>query len=441
MLKSVSWMMSAKSGFSATVQTFGTNTLIAGLNVLTGIISARLLGPAGRGELAVIVIWPQLMAFSCSFGLPPSLLFNMSRHADRSNPLVTAAMLYTAMTGVLAMLVGALFLTFWLSDYSASMVDFARWAMITAPFPLYVVTFQSILQARKEFGLYNVLRVLQPLLTLLGLLFVLAIRTLNPFNAAVITLLPGVVITILMLARFTRIYHLSLEGIGWASRRLFSYGLRTYPSDLLGLLASEIDRVMVVGLLQPAFVGLYVVALSLAQLLNIFTTAISTILFPKAAGRSAEEVVALTGRAARVHFVVTLTAALVAAAIGPYALLLVYGEEFIGATTVFHILLLETVLRGEFTVLSQAMLSLDRPGLLSFVQAVGLTLTVVMIFLLVPRFGLEGAGLALLFGTITRVVFVLRCFPVGIGQPVPRLIANRADLAALWYEIKHHRHF
>ena len=42
---------------------------IQGLNVLTGIVLARTLGPAGRGELAAVMLWPSILAAVGSLGV------------------------------------------------------------------------------------------------------------------------------------------------------------------------------------------------------------------------------------------------------------------------------------------------------------------------------------------------------------------------------------
>jgi O-antigen/teichoic acid export membrane protein len=88
-------------------------------------------------------------------------------------------------------------------------------------------------------------------------------------------------------------------------RALLPYGVRSYGIDLLGALSLQIDQALVVGFLSPAAMGTYVVALSLSRMLQLFQQAVVMVLFPKAAGRPADEVIALTGQAARISTVLT----------------------------------------------------------------------------------------------------------------------------------------
>src|SRR4051794_25842862 len=47
---------------AALLQSMSTQVLVIGINILTGILTARTLGPDGRGAFAAITTWPQLLA-------------------------------------------------------------------------------------------------------------------------------------------------------------------------------------------------------------------------------------------------------------------------------------------------------------------------------------------------------------------------------------------
>jgi O-antigen/teichoic acid export membrane protein len=106
---------------------------------------------------------------------------------------------------------------------------------------------------------------------------------------------------------------------------------------------------------------------------------------------------------------------------------LLYGSEYLAAVTVFRILTVEVVLSGTIWVLAQAFMALGRPGTLTLMQGIGLGLTVPFMLLLIPMYGLEGAGLALLCSTTIRLIFVLVCFPLILNVRPPSLIIARED--------------
>ena len=138
-----------------------------------------------------------------------------------------------------------------------------------------------------------------PLLIVLVLCCEVKFHFLNPFNAALAYLLAGVPITAWNFLWVWRHFKPSLGRSFAPVQTLFSYALRLWGSDLLGTVANQVDRVLVVSILSPSSVGLYVVAQSAVGLLNVVPSAFLPVLLPKASDRTTAEIVELVGRAAR----------------------------------------------------------------------------------------------------------------------------------------------
>jgi len=181
--------------------------------------------------------------------------------------------------------------------------------------------------------------------------------------------------------------------------------------------------------------GTYVVALSLSRMLNAFHTAVVMVLFPRAVSRPPREVLDMTGKAVRMTtFLTTLSGAAIMLA-GPRLLVFLYGPEYRGAAAILRILVVEVILTGATQVMSQAFMALSRPGVITALQAIGLLLTVPLMLVLVPRFGIAGAALSLLFSTCARFAFVLASFSRFLDLPRPGLLPRRADISFLSNEV------
>jgi O-antigen/teichoic acid export membrane protein len=122
-------------------------------------------------------------------------------------------------------------------------------------------------------------------------------------------------------------------------------------------------------------------------------------------------------------------------AIGPVLLMLLYGKEYSGALMILRILVVEVVLTGATQVLSQAFMALGRPGVITTLQVIGLSLTVPLMLLLIPRYGITGAALALLLSTCARFTFVLLSFPVYLHLPVPNLLIRWNDIRSIAHHV------
>jgi len=66
-------VLDLRSSVAAVVQTLLANVFIVGLNFGPGIITARLLGAYGRGELAAMILWPQFLSHALTLELPGPL--------------------------------------------------------------------------------------------------------------------------------------------------------------------------------------------------------------------------------------------------------------------------------------------------------------------------------------------------------------------------------
>ncbi|MEB3179446.1 MAG: oligosaccharide flippase family protein [Nostocaceae cyanobacterium] len=432
LLKGTRWILQGRSATAATFQTFFTRLLILAINMATGITTARFLAPTGRGELAAMTMWAQFLAYAMTLGLPVALVYNLKRYPEKKSEIFSAALVLSTGMGFVAMLTGIVFIPYWLSKYSPEVIFLAQCFMVTAPLALASVTFTAAFEAEGKFTTSNQVAYLIPLSTLVMLGAFAVSRTLTPLTAGLAYQLPGIPVFFWMLVQLWKRYQPRWRSLGESCQKLLNYGLRAYGMDLLGTVSGQIDQILVVGLLAPASMGMYAVALSLSRMLSMFENSILKVLFPTVAARPPAEVVAVTGRAARMSLALTLLAAIPLMLVGPFLLKLLYGADFLGAVPVFRILLVEIVLACTDSILAQAFMALGRPGTLTILQGITLGLNLALLPILIPTYGLRGAGIALLISTIIRLILILACYPLLLKVRPPSLIINREDLQFLY---------
>jgi O-antigen/teichoic acid export membrane protein len=416
------------SSAGAVAQSVGTKCLIVGINAATGVITARALQPTGRGELAAMILWPVLLANTLTLGIPSAVTFQLKCNAGKRSQLIGAAFLLSLLTSVSGTIFGLLFMHAWIAQYPARIILFAQILLLCTPFNSLLSVGQAAFQSRGDFGILNALLACCPVLTLAGLLLLLAAHRLTPYSAAIVYGPVGVVPVAWSLRRLWTLFQPSLKSIQSSARLLFSYGIRSYGIDLCGTMALYVDQALVVRFLEPRAMGIYVVALSLSRMLNVFQTSVIMVLFPKAVNQTPETVLKMTARATRMSTILTACVATGIGILGPQALSLLYGSQYGGAALVVRILVIEVVLAGATLVLGQAFMALGRPGVVTTLQVLGLALTVPLMLYLVPRYGIVGAGTALLISTTVRFVFVLASFPLFLKMPVPNIFPTWRDL-------------
>src|SRR6266852_9216212 len=71
-------------------------------NVVSSLIGARALGPAGRGDLLIVVLWPPVVAMLAGLGLPTAYRFWMAKEPQRASRLFSNAVIYTVIVGAIS---------------------------------------------------------------------------------------------------------------------------------------------------------------------------------------------------------------------------------------------------------------------------------------------------------------------------------------------------
>jgi O-antigen/teichoic acid export membrane protein len=402
------------------------------INAATGVITARALKPVGRGELAAMVLWPTFLSFVTTLGIPSSIIYLLRKHSDDEAKNIVNGLAMTLVLGVLACFGGATALPFWLRhQYSPTIIFYAQMFLLVTPLLSLTLTGRAVIEAKGLFNYSNQILLLYPATTLAGLLVLLGTHMLSPVTASLAYAFNAFPSFILMVYRIVPLVEGRWKVEVKACRRMLHYGVRSYGVDLLGTLALQVDQVIVVSLLSAPQMGIYGVLLSLSRMFNVFQTSIVTILFPKASGHPPEVVLALVERSARVGTVLTGTCCLVISVVGSRVLSVLYGREYAHNDRCLQVLLLEMTLSGCVFILAQAFMALGRPGVVSILQAIGLFLSVPLMLLLVPRYGILGAAESLLISTVARLIFVFFGFRIFLKMRLPAMTPRRRDFDAL----------
>ncbi|MNO37734.1 colanic acid exporter [compost metagenome] len=418
----------SKGNSSAAMKTMIVSVLVLLINMLTGVLTARYLGPTGRGEQTAMMNWSQFLAFSMSFGIPSALIYNAKKNPEDAGVLYRMSLLLGIGFGIVAMIIGILVLPYWLKSFSPEVVAFAQWSMIQCPLMVVAQINNAAYQFRGEYQKFNGLRYVIPLLTLVIIGILIMGGWMNPFTTALAYLVPGAPLFIGMTISLLRTYKVKMKNAYLNFKRLFTYGLGSYGNDLLGQFSYYIDQIVIAGLLRPADLGLYVVAVSLSRMVTFFSSSITVVLFPKASELSKEEAISLTFKAFRISTTFTLLGSLVLMVVAPLVIPLLYGKDFNTALTVFRLLLLEVTISGGTIILAQVFMALGKPKFVSMLQGFGLILVIPLLFFLIPKYGLLGAGLAMLSSAVLRFLFIILNIRFNLKVKLPRLLITGQDI-------------
>lgn len=382
------------------VESTATNLVIAGANVATGLIAARVLGPEGRGELAAIFSWPMLIAALATLGLPDAIVYFTARAKALAGTHFSTALTVALGASVVFTAVGWVAMPYVLAAQDADVVSAARWYLVSVPLAATLGMADRPLRGIGDIRSWNLMRV-APTAAWLVILLVAWVRgDGTPVSLAMAFLLARV-------ALVGPILHFVRRRIAgaWRPERsvaapMLRYGLPSFVSVLPTVLNQRLDQLVMAGFLPARTLGLYVVAVAWSGILTPGLLAFANVLFPRVASdeHSDEERAAVFAQGLRIGTLAAVLLGVGAAVMTPLVLPLVFGAEFRSATGPAVVLVAAMVVAGVNTIGEEGLRGLGRPGLVLRAELCGLAVTLASLSLLIGRFELMGAAVASLLG-------------------------------------------
>lgn len=376
----------------------GADTLILIMNLVTGVIVARALGPSGRGELAALLMISQLAAWSFSAGNSEAIAYFQSRHPELASKLLSSWLVAAIPLAVVGVVATELLLPVLFSAQTDQAIEYGRLYLAVIPLILLQGAFNGSVLADEDFNFFNVTRFVAPALIALTYVVLLLADSFSVKLALVTNFGATAAIVLLLAGRVLRRHPLVRPDFALL-RRNMSFGLKAHAGSLGSLVNARLDIVIIPAFLSAASVGLYSVATNVSSILPVLTGTVALMLLPVAARRQGSaRTVILTMQAT---MVISLAVAVPLAALAPFALKLIYGGGFSGAVEPLRLLLPGVVAQAGATVLWSGLLAAERPFLASLAIAPAALATVVGLLIFLPIYGINAAAV------ITSVVY---CF-------------------------------
>jgi O-antigen/teichoic acid export membrane protein len=368
------------------------SVLILVANLGTGILTARWLAPAGKGELAALFTLVSTLGNLGIYGLPEALTYRLGRSGSAQRAqLATSGLVASFVLAVPGLALGQLLLPLLLAEQRPEFVAFARWGVLWLVGFMVAEAALGALAGVGDFRWLNGLRALQPLSFLAALLVTSALTGIDVQHAAVLQAASFALVALAGTARLAGTVGLArprLRAVGW----LNTYGRRAWGMRAGHQLAARADMVVLPAVVAASQLGLYSVAVSTASTVIVLFSQFERVIYGRLVRLEPAAAKALLRRATRLALTASTLAAVAIAAVAVPALRLVYGEAFADASQPLWILLPGTIGVACGMMLGAGLGAAGLPGRASVAQLVGLAVTGVGLAVLVPPFGIAGAA-------------------------------------------------
>ena len=304
----------------AVLLTVATQMAIVLINVVTGVITARLLGAQGRGVFAAVTLWPQFLAGIVQLGLPFALVYQLRNSPNDRRQVLSAGLAMSLGLSLVATGAGWVAAEFFMRQFSRADILLADICIAFTVTNLLTMVLRQAMTATGQFQAFNISSTLPPLLYLALLAGTIAVLRLNPTLAALCLMMSSVLALAWIVWAMRGSLHLTAAGLGPWVRRLAGFTARTAPMEVAFNLLLYVDRLVLITVISAEQLGLYVVAFSLSRLMLVLQTAVQSVVFPSMSGRTPQEMKDLHDQAFRLVVYAVVGAILLTTQLGTFLL-------------------------------------------------------------------------------------------------------------------------
>lgn len=365
---------------------------------VTGILSARWLGPSGKGLVAAATTWGQLLGWLAGLGVAVAIQVRVAETPAESKFSATSTALgnglvYSGAIGTSIGLASFIPLAHSLAHLGPESTAVVALAVLPLPLSIFAPVLGSLQLALGRNRIYSMSSVLGPLTTLALVLAAMAVGELSPI-VLIGCYLVGSVVTLLASAQQLpwRSIHINLT-ILWQDIR---FGFRISLSGVMGLANLRLDVLVMTIFLTTRDIGLYSAANNIMLPIASIPAAIAVITTSRAARLQAEGgsqvAAAAVWSSSRHAFLLSLAGGVVLAVAAPFVVPVLLGEAYRPAIPIIWILITGNIARSVMGVVIAGANGMRRPMAGYVSEGIGLAVTLILLPVLLPRWGITGAA-------------------------------------------------
>lgn len=368
------------------------------LGLLLSVIIARELGKAGSGMYALIILLPTMLVAFLNLGVGTSTVYYLGKRLYSLTTIIRTNIISALLLSAISIVFGLIFLITIYPNTSFRDIPIHTLYGIIFTVPILFLNEFSIVifQGKNDFRTYNTLALSRQIASLLTLVVCLYLLNLGLFGA-VLSFAIGAIFQLLLTIFFLKTRLNIQVWKGSFSKEYFGkslkFGLKAHFSNMLAFVNYRADTVVIKFFSTNAAVGLYNIAVTIAERLWIVSQSISTVLFPKVASlKDEDEKKHLTSLVSRFVLWFSIIAGIAFYFASDLVISILYGEEFKESAVILKVLLPGIVFFSVDRILSSDLAGRGKPELNMYTSLFTVIGNIVLNILLVPKYGVYGAA-------------------------------------------------
>ncbi len=386
---------------------------------ILSIITARLLGPHGRGIYALPLIDAGLVS-AVFTGLASSVSYFMLNKKVGRGALIPAfltAGIFVALGSVVVVVLALLAHQSWA----------ALPAIVSLPFSASLSICLGFINGVKKVRQNMLLGLLSTLLTITLMLLGFYFIGRTPTVAIAVWLITGA--TVACVTTATMLYFARrLPRIAVPFREYFTFAIKVGLLNLITLLNYRVDVYLVAILASPATLGMYTIAVAAAESLQTVTQVATIITAPHIGSLERSEALKLTSRCVRNNTALAAVLCVFVGIAAPVLIHFLYGSKFMAIIPALRVLLIGVVaLSGASALSSYFTLKMGKPEVSVVMASISAAICFIVTMLLLPRIGILGAAIGTAFSYLFAQVLGVWYFCRDTGETHSSVLLLKRD--------------
>ncbi len=363
------------------------------LSMIAGIIIARRLGPDLRGYYGLIIFSVSILVSFGQLGTPTAIAYFTGKDKYPKEEILTFILVVSLTIG--SLLAITFFMLYPMIPGKWANIDRGVMLIGIASTPFFflqnfISRFLLSMMKVRQSNIVNLVRSSLYLILVLTLLLLLK----GSLKASVVSYSASIIIaSIIAVLVFTRDIRPKLRVSGELAKDAFKYGFKAYMINILNFLNYRLDIFLIQHFLTTSELSFYQIAVGLSEKLWYIPNALSAVLFPTLLMQK-EFSTKLTERVCRHSLFIMLITAIPVIVFARTAISLFYGKPYLPTASALYSILLGIVLYPIFKFLTVDFAAREKLGIGIGASLAGVIVNLILNILLIPRYGIIGAGIA-----------------------------------------------
>ena len=401
-------------------------TIIAS-GIITGIITARYIGPVGNGVIATLSVYPDLFMTIGSLGIRQSTTYFIGQKKYADEDIFASVMYVWLFTTFFCMLVCAALLKFFTkADYSTYLIFLA---VIPIPFSLFVTYASGFFLGKNNIKDFNTVNWVPNVMRLVGSCLLIIIIPLGVQGAMIGIFVGYFFLSFLVYARLKKMVKIKLNFNKVIIKDLLNLGVVYALSYLIISLNYKLDVTLLERCSTQYEVGIYTKGVSVVNYLWEVPTILSTIIFSRSAtSKDPKDFSYKVCMLLRLCNIIILILSIGFFFTSKFVMVSMYGEKFAASAMAQKLLIPGILILTVFKVLNMDLAGKGKPWVAMKAMVPGLIINIIMNYVLDGKYGANGASISSTISYTVAAGVFLFMYSKEVSIPIKEVLTyKRAD--------------